>query len=178
MDGAGLRARLRRAAVEALSQAERVSTPDQSGEMIETAMATDPDLQGFMAMRQSVVEGLLREIRAAAGTRPGSARLTGSVTPQGDAATGLSPERMADVIDTFTIGYAYTPTEVKERIEKMRALVPGCQVIGGIRALWPPFSDGDEIPALVAAFREAGADGVDVYNFGLARREVLRRLRG
>ncbi|MDQ3656275.1 MAG: hypothetical protein M3457_14515 [Chloroflexota bacterium] len=76
--------------------------------------------------------------------------------------------------DAVLAGYAATPDDVATR---MAALAAVDQPIWGmIRVIAPEVVEPEAIAPLVDAWRAAGVDGIDVYNYGLMPERIFRAL--
>ena len=76
--------------------------------------------------------------------------------------------------DGILAGYAASDEDARARAEATRR--HDREVIGMVRALPPDTTEPGQIARRVEAWRSAGADAVDTYNYGFMPRWALREL--
>jgi hypothetical protein len=136
-------------------------------EWINTAF--DSRLQHFLAGRlqlaTSLYEDVVKRIRSFGDIKIES----GLSLPEGQATSGLFPERVNKVTDRLGVGL---PTRVEEVAPKRQGLSPDRKLLANVQPA--NVSTEDAIAQAVQAARQAGVDGFTFYNYGLLRKEQLR----
>jgi hypothetical protein len=149
---------IRHAACDILEAAMRAAPgrpadhPSGAGDLEESI----PGLGVYRAMRKSVEDSLLREIRTALSPSRAELWLLG----------GWNPEA-ADVIDGFYAGvYGQNAVRALESVRRARAPISADRTLhAGIRLGLNSVADEKDLTEIVGAVREGGADGVMFYNY-------------
>lgn len=121
----------------------------------------DPELAAYTSWHTDQEITLLEEIRETIRSMSPQTRIWHFAALDGS-------ERDARIIatgDGILAGYAASDDDARSR--SGRALSFGKQVRGAIRAIAPDTIDPAIIGPRIAAWREAGIEGIDVYNYGL-----------
>lgn len=129
------------------------------------AFAPWPALQDYLLWRQEPVMSLIGEIRAHA--HPGSAVYV--IDLAAGWLGGIDAAGLRDVCDGLILcAYDMEPAAIARQTAAARALLGPDRYLGtGLRVFYPEVSDAEVLRQRVAAAREAGAEGVNLYNFGL-----------
>lgn len=130
----------------------------------------------YLAMRSSVVEDVLREIRqlmddSASGISLYSILwLAYGADP---AFYGTDPGKLSPYLDGWITCYPETAAETDDFIFAVKARIPEDKLLGGIRLIAPQTQRPDQAAACLAAYNQAGVSQVHLYNYGLTPRATL-----
>lgn len=139
-------------------------------------LAADPDLQAYLNMRNDVVMELWATVREAVG--PNCAlRLIEWEDPARWWTRGFDG-RLNEVLDAVIMCcYSWEPELLPAMVEKTRRFLPRVPVIAGIQGGWPTCASEEDVKAQLGIVDSSCAAGLQVYNYGLMRRENLRWFR-
>jgi len=131
--------------------------------------AFDSRLQHFLAARMELATSLYEEVVKRIHSFGDIKIETGLATREGQAASGLFPERVNKVTDRLGVGVLSRAEEITSR---RQGLTPDKKLLANIQ----PSHVANEAMILqtVQAARQAGVDGFTFYNYGLIRMEQLR----
>lgn len=176
IDVAALQAWVRAELDAAMAEDLPVPADDPSGADVAEALLTRDDLRAFVALRLRTVRTLVAAIRQEAkGARPDiDVAVFGG--PHGAWRGGGALQDLAAVSDQVITGYPVTPADAQYLVGKLRQKLPGVRLVGGLRAIAPQTRSSDDVIALLLAYQELQVEGVNVYNFGLAKAPVLERI--
>lgn len=137
---------------------------------------TDPDFVAYMRMRIDIVMGLLASVRE--GLRDDcELRIIDWENPDRLWTRGFD-ERLNELIDRIVMCcYSRDTSMLPALVAETKQFLPDVAVNGGIQAGYPTCTSAGDVADQVAAVRASGASGVQVYNYGLMRRENLTWLR-
>lgn len=137
---------------------------------------TDADVVAYMRMRIDVVMELFDTVKR--GLRTGcELRIIDWENPERLWMRGFD-ERLNDVLDgIIQCCYSDDPTMLPALVEKTRRFLPDVPVIAGIEAGFPTCTSAEDVALQVNTAKNSGAAGMQVYNYGLMRRENLAWLR-
>lgn len=176
IDVAGLQAWVR-AEIDALMEEDLpVPAQDPTGEDIAEALVCREDLRVYVALRIATVKSLVAQIKAdVSAARPGM-----TVAAFGDAhgswqGGGLLQD-MAQVADQVITRYPVVPADATYMVGKLRQKAPGVRLIGSVRAISPQTRSSDDVIALLRAYRDLKVEGLNIYNYGLAKVPTLERI--
>jgi len=131
----------------------------------------DPGMLAYRAWLHGQVLSLSREIRevvAQVSPSTGIRHFAGAIV----GSPGSEPERaLLDTGDTILTGYATSDDDARVRAAAARAT--GKAIWGMVRAIAPDTADPAAVGSRIAAWRESGVDGIDVYNYGLMTQPML-----
>lgn len=136
------------------------------------ALFADPELLAYQRWQEEQEVSLSREIRALVEeTSPGTeirhfAALDG----------GESSATLLESGDGILAGYASSDEDAVARANTLKPL--GRRVYGMIRAMPPDTTGPGQITSRVKAWRSAGVDGIDTYNYGFLTRRNMQELYG
>lgn len=171
----GIDAERLRARVAALLDARwnrGVAVMDAQGPVAEAAsLLDDPELHAYLGWQHGQVVSLMELIREAIAHASPATHIRhfaamDAATPPDDADIAL-----LETGDAILAGYATSDDDARARAMAAKAL--GKQTWGMIRALAPDMTDPAEIGPRVEAWRAAGVDGIDIYNYGLMTQPML-----
>jgi len=135
------------------------------------ALFEDPDLLAYQSWLHGQVLSLSEEIRdAVAQSSPstGIRHFAGAIV----GSPGSDPERaLLDTGDAILTGYASSDDDARARATAAKATDK--DVWGMVRAIAPDTTDPALVGSRIAAWRESGVDGIDVYNYGLMTQPML-----
>ena len=164
---------LQRRVVQRLQGAfERGEAPQATDEAADW-LATDAEFAAYVRMREQTVRSLVGEIKEAVAVT-GDAQVLCFGSPSGGWMGGSNPAALAGVADGFVSWYFPTIVAAAQGLPRLRDLVKGKPVYAGLSATHPAAAGAADVRARVAAYAEAGADGFNVYNYGLSPLPYLR----
>lgn len=135
------------------------------------AVLDDPEMLAYAAWLQDQAISLSREIRdvvAQASPLTEIRHFAGAIV----GAPGSDAERaLLDTGDAILTGYAESDDDARART--VAANATGKPVWGMVRAIAPDTTDPAAVGSRIAAWRDAGVDGIDVYNYGLMTQPML-----
>ena len=136
----------------------------------------DPEVQAYLQMRVDVVMDLIRSVKAS--LRKGCRlQLIEWNTPDKWWMYGFD-QGLGEVVDGMIMCCYDRDTSYLERlIKESRNALPNAAIIGGIQAGYPTCSSPADVHSQLSSVRSSGADGVQVYHFGLIRRRNLEWLK-
>ena len=142
-------------------------------------VATDPDLQGYLRMRNEAVTSLVLDIRAA--LRP---EVDLRVIPSVDRPTGKSWVEGTDLAALSRAGigieacfYEPSAARVAADLFDVQRRTGNAQLTGILRPAFPDLEVPGEFVAAVEVLKAAGLARVSFYNYGHLRARDLRRIR-
>lgn len=144
-------------------------TDDKRHDEAETLLA-DPDLIAYQHWQNDQVVSLAMAIRdTVRAASPTTEIRHFAALDGGDAGAAL-----LETGDGILAGYASSDADAVARVETTKPL--GKKVYGMLRGLPPDTTEPGQITTLVEAWRSAGVDGIDCYNYGFMPRRNLREL--
>jgi hypothetical protein len=186
---------LRKRACEVVESALAGTAPQSSAELsyAEAAALLGGQLGALLESRCDIVASLageLAEVTGAQGSRlemlDGSGSVKGYATgrPEGDPAPSIAWRLGVDIAACAEAGaaigaiaYAADPARVELDLAAYRALAPDAPLVVALRPVAPDCDSPENLASKLRAAREAGADRVDIYHYGLAPLSALDRVR-
>jgi hypothetical protein len=134
---------------------------------LENARAAVPQLDAYRAVRASIVLEFIEAVRAACRSPLSIAVPFGSLGRPD--LTGLDISRLAGRADSISLNCHYPdPARIGKEVRAARSLLPAdLALAANINAADPTLTDQAEFRAGVQAAREAGANTIAFYNYGL-----------
>lgn len=171
IDGEGLRRRVA-ATLTAVWEANPPPSEEPVGEVRE--ILDSPELAAYEALRREIVADLVEELRDAVhAASPGTeVRLFAALGPTEGAEE--RDERLLGLADGMLAGYAQSDEDAARRTQELRELIDPKPVYGMVRAIAPDAVHPSQIAPRVAAWRDAGVSGINVYNYGLMTLPMLK----
>ncbi len=123
-------------------------------------------LQRYVDVRTETASSLFEEVVAEVKARGEIKIRTGALWNLDVPRYGLSPSRVAPLIDEMEVGHD------PEVIKREKLAQPDTAIFGG--AVPTAFSSQEELANNLSAQKDAGADGFGIFNYGLMRHEHLR----
>lgn len=138
-----------------------------------------PELAAYLACRQEVVGSLLAELRDAIHLANAHTEVRLFAPPGPDAWESLRYDALPALADGALAGYAASDEDARDRARNLRAVMGAKPVYGMVRAIAPDTVDpAAQLGPRVAAWREAGVQGIDFYNYGLMTLPTLDAIGG
>jgi len=125
------------------------------------ALFEDPEFTAYMAWQAEQVASLAAEMREAIKRANPQTEIRHFAALDG----GEAGDALIATGEGILTGYASSEEDARRRAEGFKPY--GKPVYGMIRAIAPDMTDPDVVAPRLAAWRESGVDGVDVYNYGL-----------
>ncbi|MDP9357744.1 MAG: family 10 glycosylhydrolase [Chloroflexota bacterium] len=174
-DGAGLRRRVANLLTEAWRTGKPLETAD--GPTREARrLLDDPEFAAYARLREDVVISLAAELRDTIHAASPSTELR-LFAPLGRREhDGATYGGLAAVADAALAGYASSDAEVVLAAAGLREQMGGKRVYGRVRAVAPDTVHPAQVAPRVAAWRQAGVDGINVYNYGLMTLPMLQAI--
>jgi len=170
IDAEGLRGRV----ADLLDACWNRGVPVQAGDApsaAASAVLDDPEMLAYREWQHDQVLSLSREIReAVAQISPATEirHFAGAIA----GAPGSEAERaLLDTGDAILTGYAESNDDARAQAAATRAT--GKPVWGMVRAIAPDTTGPEAVASRIAAWRESGVAGIDVYNYGLMTQPML-----
>lgn len=139
-------------------------------------LATDPDLMAYLHMRNDVVMDLWTAVGEAVGADC-ALHLIEWEDPARWWTRGFD-RRLDDILDAVIMCcYSRDPSLLPALAAKTRQFLPKVPVIAGMQGGWPTCTSEADVEEQIRIVRSSGAAGVQVYHYGLMRRENLHWFR-
>ena len=129
------------------------------------ALFDDPELQAYQDWQQRQVVDLNVKMREVIHGANPDIEIRHFAALDVNASAGSAEESLFATGDALLTGYANSDEDASRRVETLRQF--GKPVYGMVRAIAPDHLTQDSIASRIATFRDAGVDGIDVYNYGL-----------
>ncbi len=175
IDGEGLRRRV----MDLLTEAWRAGRPLEGADgptREAQRLIDDPEFVAYARLREDVVISLVAELRDTVHASSPSTEIR-LFAPLGRREhDGVTYAGLADVADAALAGYASSDAEAVLAATELREQMGGKRVYGRLRAIAPDAVDPAQVPRRVAAWRQAGVDGVNFYNYGLMTLPMLHAI--
>jgi hypothetical protein len=136
-----------------------------------SALLDDPEMEAYLAWQQDQVISLVELVREAIAHSSPATRIRHFASMNAAAPPDDSARTLLQTGDAILAGYAASDDDARAKAEAAKAL--GKETWGMIRALAPDMTDPASIGPRVEAWRSAGVDGIDVYNYGLMPQPML-----
>ncbi|MBA2288999.1 MAG: hypothetical protein H0V98_01290 [Chloroflexia bacterium] len=135
-------------------------------------LLTDPELVAYRNWQDDQVVSLATAIRdTVKDANPSTEIRHFAALDGGDAGAAL-----LETSDAILAGYATSDQDAITRVEAAKPL--GKKVYGMLRGLPPDTTEPGQITSRIEAWRSAGVDGIDYYNYGFMPRRNLREIYG
>lgn len=154
----------------------RAALHDAEGPTSEArALLDDPEFAAYRRVQGEVAASLAAELRdAIRATSPATeVRHFAALGAGGIAELPGAAAALPEVADGALTGYARADEEVGGRVAALRRVMGDKPVHGMVRAIAPDTVAADQVGPRVAAWRAAGVDGIDFYNYGLMTLPML-----
>ena len=165
--------RLRDAVAELLDRSwnEGFALSGEDGQHREAeALLSDPDLAAYQRWQDEQVVSLSRAIRETVKAANPNTEIRHFAALDG-AAAGTT---LLETGDGILGGYASSDADATARVDAVRPF--GKRVYGMLRGLPPDTTEAGQISSRIEAWRSAGVDGIDCYNYGFMPRCNLQEL--
>ena len=129
-------------------------------------LLSNPDLEQYELLLRDLETGFITELREAIhAVRPQTeVRLfAGMAATEGDAGV---PANIIQLADGLLTGYAPSDDAARRRATTLKELMGDRPVFGMVRAISPDADHPEQAASRIAAWKESGVDGIDVYNYG------------
>ncbi|MGI8977279.1 MAG: hypothetical protein ACR2GS_11230, partial [Thermomicrobiales bacterium] len=133
-------------------------------------LLTDPELVAYRNWQDDQVVSLATAIRETVKAASPHTEIRHFASLDG----GLADAALLGTGDGILAGYASSDEDAKARAEALKP--PGRPVYGMLRGLPLDTTEPGQISSRVEAWRSAGVDGIDCYNYGFMPRHNLREL--
>lgn len=160
-------ARLAGRVQEHLTLAFRRDRPPRQAPDAADWLAADADFAAYLRLREQTVRSLVGEIKDTLSSFRDTQVLC-FAAPGGGWRDGADPERLATVADGFVSAYFPDVAAGEEGIPALRRLARGKPVSAAVSATHPAATGAADVRARILAYAAAGADGFNVYNYGLS----------
>jgi hypothetical protein len=136
-------------------------------------LLADPDFAAYCTLREHIVTDLVGHMTTAIheANPQTEVRLFAPLGVRED--TGQPYAGLAAIGDAALAGYAQSDDDARQRATRLREEMGAKPVYGMVRAIAPDTTDPATIAPRVAAWRDAGVDGIDFYNYGLMTLPML-----
>lgn len=134
------------------------------------ALLSDPDLLAYQDWQNDQVVSLAEAIRETVKAASPATEIRHFASLDG----GSAETKLLETGDGILAGYASSDADAKARSEAVKSLCR--KVYGMLRGLPPDTTAPGQITRRVEAWRSAGVDGIDCYNYGFMPRRNLQEL--
>lgn len=170
IDAEGLRARV--AGLLDACWNRGVPVMDAQGPVVDAAaVLDDPEMHAYLAWQQEQVVSLMGLVRDAIAHSSPATRIRHFASMDASAPPDDAVRALLETGDAILAGYASSDDDARARAAAVKAL--GKETWGMIRALAPDMTDPASIGPRVEAWRSAGVEGIDIYNYGLMKKPML-----
>jgi len=173
IDGAGLRRRVADLLTASWERAGGLTGADGAPTDDAASLLADPDYLAYGAMRTEVVTALGLDLYAAIKAASPATRVRQFAALNPGEVSDDARAALPRLADEALAGYATSDDDARVRTAELRDVMGDKPVLGMIRAIAPDTTDPAILSPRVAAWREAGAAGINVYNYGLMTRRTL-----
>lgn len=135
------------------------------------AILDDPEMHAYLGWQNEQVVSLMGLVRKAIAHSSPATRIRHFASMNAATPADDSARELLGTGDAILAGYASSDSDAHARAEIARAL--GKETWGMIRAIAPDMTDPADVASRVEAWRAAGVDGIDVYNYGLMTTPML-----
>jgi hypothetical protein len=139
--------------------------PESTQRMVDQLLA-NPDFESYGALLSLIEAEFIEELRnAVRQTRDGvEVRLFAGMAAS-DNSRPL-PAHITELADGLLTGYVASDVAARTRARQLKEIMDDKPVYGMVRAISPDAKEPEDAASRIRSWREAGADGVDVYNYG------------
>jgi len=148
---------------------------DAGGPVAEVSeLLEDAEMRAYLAWQQDQVISLMGQVRDAIAHSSPATQIRHFASMNAAAAPDESTRALLETGDAILAGYALSENDARARAEAAQAL--GKETWGMIRALAPDMTDPGQITPRVEAWRAAGVEGINIYNYGLMTESMFQAI--